>query len=239
MKLKNKMYLVVGGTRGIGAEIVRRLHDGGADVITASRNKTDHTVEHVNHIQVDVTSDDISSFAEKLPDRLDGVAYCPGTITLRPFQSMKLNDFTNDLNINLLGAVRVIQQVIPHLKRNGGGSVVLFSTVATRIGMKFHASIAAAKAAVEGLAISLAAEYSSANIRFNVIAPSLTNTSLAQHLLSNETKQKAASERHPLNRFGDPSDIASLSVFLLSDDSGWITGQIIPVDGGLSSVKPL
>ncbi len=239
MKLNDRKYLVVGGSRGIGREIARSLSAAGATVYVASRMEDDKGPENSQYLKLDVTSDDLESLSEGLPDKLDGIAYCPGTITLKPFQSLKIKDFNDDLNINLLGAVRVLQRTLSHLKRNGEGSVVLFSTVATRIGMNFHASIAAAKSAVEGLAISLAAEYSKSGIRFNVIAPSLTDTSLAGNLLASEQKQKAAAERHPLNRFGQPEDIASLAVFLLSPQSGWMTGQIIPVDGGLSSVKIL
>ena len=138
-----------------------------------------------------------------------------------------------------MGFVKVLQEVISSLKKSDTSSVVSFSTVATRTGMNFHASIAAAKAAIEGLSVSLAAEYSKSKIRFNVISPSLTNTDLAGNLLSSPEKQQASADRHPLKRVGTVQDVASLAVFLLSPESSWITGQVIGVDGGLSSLKPL
>jgi NAD(P)-dependent dehydrogenase (short-subunit alcohol dehydrogenase family) len=193
----------------------------------------------VNTLELDVAAADLSELTNFIPDQLHGLVYCPGTITLRPFQSLRLSDFEKDMEVNFYGAIKVLQAVIPRLKKSEEGSVVLFSTVATRTGMNFHASIAAAKAAVEGLAISLAAEYSKSKVRFNVISPSLTDTDLAKNLLSSPEKQKIAAERHPLKRFGTVDDIASMAVFLLSSESTWITGQVLSVDGGMSTLKPL
>lgn len=143
------------------------------------------------------------------------------------------------MEINLFGAVKVIQTALPALKKSGAASIVLFSTVAAQVGMNFHASIAAAKAAVQGFAISLAAEFASANIRVNVIAPSITQTPLAQNLLSSEQKVDASANRHPLKRVGQPEEVAATAAFLLSSQSSWMTGQIIGVDGGLAGLKPL
>ena len=240
MKLDQQNYLVIGGSKGIGATIVNRLLNEGASVYTVSRNQTikiDNSIQH--HLLLDVTSDDISELQKFIPPILHGVVYCPGTIDLKAFGSLKLVDFQNDLNINFFGAIKVLQISLPALKKSETGSVVLFSTIATRIGLKFHSSIAAAKAALEGLAKSLAAEYASARIRFNVIAPSLTNTSLAANFLASEEKRQMAASRHPLQRFGEPADIAELAVFLLTPQSSWITGQVIGVDGGMSAIRPL
>jgi NAD(P)-dependent dehydrogenase (short-subunit alcohol dehydrogenase family) len=238
--MKDKNFLVVGGSRGIGAEILRKLVKKNSTVFAASREKSQFIEENsVKFLSLDVTQEDLSVLKDFLPERLDGVVYCPGTITLRPFQSLKMIDFTNDINVNLLGLVKVLQQVIGALKRSDTSSVVSFSTVATKVGLNYHASISSAKAAIEGLSVSLASEYSKSNIRFNVIAPSLTRTDLAQNLLSTPDKEKASADRHPLKRVGSVEDIASMAVFLLSSDSSWITGQVIGVDGGLSSVKPL
>ena len=139
----------------------------------------------------------------------------------------------------MLGAVQVLQAVVPLLKKAEGASVVFFSTVAAKIGMPFHASIATAKAALEGLTVALAAEYASAQVRFNAVAPSLTDTPLASSLLSTPEKTEAAGKRHPLNRVGQPKDMAHAAVFLLSDASSWMTGQVLHIDGGMSSVKLL
>ena len=165
------------------------------------------------------------------------MVYWPGSINLKPFNRLTANDFLNDYNQNVLGAVNIIQKLLPNLKRVNNASIILFSTVAAKIGMPYHASIAAAKGAIEGLAKSLAAEFASAKIRVNVIAPSLTDTPLATVLLNTEEKREASAKRHPLQRIGNPDEMAKLVSFLLSDDSSWITGQIIGVDGGLSSIK--
>jgi NAD(P)-dependent dehydrogenase (short-subunit alcohol dehydrogenase family) len=167
---------------------------------------------------------------------LDGLVYFPGTITLKPFHQVSDEDFLDDFRVNCLGAAAVIRQALPALKAAPSASIVLFSTVAVAQGMPFHASIASAKGAVEGLALSLAAELAP-KIRVNVIAPSLTDTSLAGTLLNSEAKREAAAKRHPLQRVGDAADVAELAAFLLSDASAFITGQIFRPDGGLSSIR--
>lgn len=172
-----------------------------------------------------------------LPEVLHGIIYCAGTINLKPFHRLTPADFTRDWQMNALGAVAAIQPNITRLKKAGGASVVLFSSVAANTGFGFHASIGMAKGALQGLALSLAAEYAASSIRFNVIAPSLTDTPLAKQLLSTDDKREASAKRHPLGRFGTASDIALAATYLASDEAGWITGQVLGVDGGLGKLK--
>jgi NAD(P)-dependent dehydrogenase (short-subunit alcohol dehydrogenase family) len=171
-----------------------------------------------------------------LPDSIDGLVYCPGSIKLKPFSRIKPNQFEADFQLQVLGAIKVLQGALPALKANTGGSVVMFSTVAVQSGFNFHSQVATSKGAVEGLIRSLAAEWAP-NIRVNGIAPSITNTPLAGSLLSTDQKKQANAEKHPLKRIGTPEDIANMAEFLLSDNSSWITGQIMHVDGGMSSLK--
>lgn len=233
--MESKNFFVLGGSSGIGLEIVRALHETGAEIIVGSRSDEESLrMEGVKHNSLDVSSD---FKLEGLPDVLNGLVYCPGTIRLKSFQRLEIDDFMEDMQINLLGAVRTIQVCLPKLKKSkSGASVVLFSTVAVQTGMPLHASVAASKGAVEGLTRSLAAEFAP-RIRFNAIAPSLTDTPLAQNLLSTEEKRQASADRHPLKRIGSPREIASLAVHLLSDAGSWITGQIIQVDGGMSALR--
>ncbi len=156
---------------------------------------------------------------------------------MKPFNRLSQDDFKNDFQINVLGAVSVLQAVLPKLKKADGASIVLFSTVAAKIGMGFHASISASKGAIEGLTLSLAAELSSHRIRVNCVAPSLTDTPLAKNLLSTDEKKEASNKRHPIGRFGTSADIANITTFLISEESSWITGQVLGVDGGMGSIK--
>jgi len=233
--MKDKNYLVVGGTSGIGLEMVKQLDAEDAKVFVLSRtNKNLENLSNVIHLEGDVTKDDFS--IEGLPEDLDGIAYCPGSINLKSFRSLKATQFQNDLEVNLLGAVRVLHATQNRLKKGENPAVVLFSTVAVRQGMPFHASIAAAKGAIEGLTRSLAAEWAP-KIRVNCIAPSLTDTPLAERLLSSPDKIEASANRHPLKKIGDAGEIASLALFLLSDKAAWISGQVISADGGLSTLR--
>lgn len=226
-----KNILIVGGNTGIGRAIVERLK-GKANIYCASRQP--ETVDGVERYESwDVTSEDLDT--SWLPDELHGLVYCPGTINLKPINSLKLDDFQQDLQINYIGAVNVIQNVLKKLKKSGDGQVVTFSTVAVGRGMPFHASIAGAKGAVEGLTRSLAAELAP-TIKVNAIAPSLTDTNLAENLLSSESRIESAKSRHPLKRYGQPDDIARTAEFLLMQDNSWVTGQVLGVDGGLSAV---
>ena len=239
MTLKDENILIIGGTSGIGLETARQLLQAEANVINASRKDSDEAKKlGVKHIMLDVLQFD-GSFTKELPETLHGMVYCPGTIKLKPFERLQPEDFRKDYELNVLGAVQVLQAVIPLLKKADGASVVFFSTVAAQLGMSYHASIATAKAALQGLTVALAAEYATANIRFNNIAPSLTDTPLATSLLNTTEKKEAAGKRHPLGRVGKPQDMASTVKFLLSDDASWMTGQTIHVDGGMSSVKLL
>ena len=224
-------YLIVGGTRGIGLATARRLAPLGGRVITTSRKPPESS--EFECLPFDATDADAEL---SLPDVLDGVVYCPGTITLKPFHRLDDAALLNDYEVNCLGAVRVLRQALGALKNSESASVVLFSTVAVCQGMPFHASIAAAKGAVEGLTRSLAAELAP-KIRVNAIAPSLTDTDLAAGLLSSEEKRKAAEGRHPLRRVSSPEDMASLAAMLLSRDAAGITGQVLHPDNGLSSIQ--
>ncbi|ESU18601.1 short chain dehydrogenase [Flavobacterium cauense R2A-7] len=185
------------------------------------------------HISFDALTDSINT--SLLPTTIDGLVYCPGSINLRPFKGLKPEAFESDLQLNFISLIKVIQSVLPNLLAAEQASIVLFSSVAAMMGMPFHTSVAASKGAIEGFAKALAAEYAP-KIRVNVIAPSLTDTPLAEKFLNNETKQEKSAERHPLKRFGKPEDSAQMTSFLLSDKSSWITGQIFHVDGGMSTL---
>jgi NAD(P)-dependent dehydrogenase (short-subunit alcohol dehydrogenase family) len=171
-----------------------------------------------------------------LPDILDGLVYCPGSITLKPFGRIRPEEFVQDFNLQVVGAVKVIQAVLPRLKSSESASIVLFSTVAVKSGFNFHTMVSASKGAIEGLSVSLAAELAP-KIRVNCVAPSLTDTPLAESLLNNEAKREANAQRHPLKRIGNVNDIAEMAGFLISERSGWITGQVFHVDGGISTLK--
>ncbi len=229
-----KNFLVIGGNSGIGLAIVKQLKTLEFNVITASRNKAE--IEDIKHITLDV-NEDISHLVDDLPEELHGVVYCPGTINLKPFGRFSEDDFLNDYKINVLGAVKVIQTVFKNLKAAQGASILLFSTVAVQNGMGFHASIAAAKGALEGITRTLASEFAQYKIRVNALAPSLTDTPLAANLLSTPEKREASDKRHPLGRVGTPEEMAYAATFLLSDHSSWITGQIIGIDGGMAAIR--
>ena len=234
--MKDLNVLVAGGRSGIGLEIVKRLDRQGCALDVLARAETfDMSSERIRYHACDLSRD--NNALDFLPDRLHGVVYCPGTIRLKPLSRLSEADFMADWQTNVMGAVRVLKACQNRLKKaRRGASVVLFSTVAVAAGMPFHASIAAAKGAVEGLARSLAAEWAP-RIRVNVIAPSLTDTGLAADLLDGEAKREAAVQRHPLKRIGTPGEVADLAVFLLGDSAGWITGQVIGVDGGVSALR--
>lgn len=228
--------LVVGGSSGIGFEIVKQLVEDGYQVSAASRKPGPLSdFSQVRHLPLDVEHESIE--LEGLPETLQGLVYCPGTIRLKPFQRLTAQDFLEDFRINLIGAVGVLQTCLMKLKKSSvGASVVLFSTVAVQTGMPFHASVASAKGAVEGLVRSLAAEWAP-RIRVNAIAPALTDTPLASDLLSSPEKREAAAERHPLKRIGNPAEIARMATYLLSESATWVTGQVFQLDGGMSAVR--
>ena len=227
-----KNILLIGGSYGIGLAIAKALANDN-NVFVASRTAEGLSDLNVTHLTFDAQTDTLD--VSKLPAVIDGLVYCPGSINLRPFKGLKIETFESDLQINFIDMVKVVQTVLPQLTASHQASIVLFSSVAASMGMPFHTSVAAAKGAVEGFAKALAAEYAP-KIRVNVIAPSLTNTPLADKFLNNETKQEKSAERHPLKRFGQPEDLAQMATFLLSEKSSWMSGQILHVDGGMSTL---
>lgn len=233
-----KNICIVGGSSGIGLSLTRKAKEAGHQVIVLSReSRPELSTLGVTHIPWDVNQA-LDTQIEQLPTELHGLAYCPGTINLKPFHRLSEEEFMHDFQVNVMGAIRILQGTVKNLRKARGSSVVLFSTVASKLGMNFHSSIAVAKSGVEGLTKSLAAEWANHKVRVNCVAPSLTDTPLASKLLSSDDKREAASKRHPMNKIGTPDDIAELAYFLLSDQSSWLTGQIIGVDGGMANLKP-
>jgi 3-oxoacyl-[acyl-carrier protein] reductase len=229
-------YLVIGGSGGVGLEVCRELVGRGASVHAASRSRGGlEEIPEVSWQAYDAT--DREALLD-LPECLDGLVYCPGSIQLKPFARLSDEDFRDELELNFLGAVRAIRLAHAALKRSDAASIVLFSTVAVGTGLPYHAGIASAKGAIEGLARTLAAEFAP-KIRVNCLALSLTDTPLAASLLASEERRRASAERHPLKRVGDPVEVAKATTFLLGADSGFLTGQVIRIDGGLSTLKLL
>lgn len=226
--MKDKNIVIIGGNSGIGKALASELKELGANLFLYSKSGDGTTALDV--------SVDFETIPE-LPEIIDGLVYCPGTINLKPFHRISLADFQKEMEINFFGAVRVLQACLKGLKKSDAASVVLFSTVAVQTGMGFHAGIASAKGAIEGLSRSLAAEWAPNKIRVNTIAPSLTDTPLASSLLSTPEKKESSDKRHPLGRVGTSEDIAKAASYLLSGDSSWMTGQILHLDGGMSSLK--
>lgn len=226
-------YLIVGGSSGIGFELADLLSKQHHHVHVLSRTEKNlDTLPNTTHYTTDIS--EVAPVFPEITQPIEGIIYCPGTINLKPFKAFKPEDFQHDFNINVLGAIKTIKHYLPQLQQAQQPAIVLFSTVAANTGMPFHASIAAAKGAIEGLTKSLAAEFAP-KIRVNAVAPSLTQTPLAEKLLNAEAKVTAASERHPLKRVGTAKELAQAVLFLLQ--AQWITGQILTVDGGISSLK--
>lgn len=229
-----KNYFVIGASSGIGKSLTDLLSTtcrvyGTYNSTEVSNNNPNISFHHLNILDIEINLD-------FLPESLDGIVYCPGSINLKPFSRIKHEEFVDDFKLQVLGAIKVIQQIIPKLKNSDSPSIVLFSTVAAQNGFNFHTQVSTSKGAIEGLTRSLAAEFAP-KIRVNCIAPSLTDTPLAKKLLNTEEKKKTNADRHPLKTLGDTNDIAEMANFLLSDKSKWITGQIMHVDGGMSSIK--
>ena len=228
-----KNYLIIGGSSGIGKEISELLSKENI-VFSTSRNELNESNENIRHIRYNVLEDELNT--ELLPDQIDGFVYCPGTINLRPFRSLKLETFRSDLELNLIGAIKTLQVILSKLQQSSSASIIFYSTVAVKTGMPFHSSVSSSKSALEGLTRSLAAEFAP-KIRVNCIAPSIVNTPLANKFLNTEDKIEKAAARHPLNKIGTAKEIAQLTEYLLGEKSKWITGQVINIDGGISSVK--
>lgn len=224
-------YLFAGASSKTAIATKQILQNQNQTVIGISTKKEE---ENYNQFY-EVTSYEFGNFPE-ITESLNGLVYFPGTINLKPFHRLTENDFLNDYKINALGAVAFIQKYLPNLKNIPNASIVLISSVAANTGMPFHSSIAMAKAAIEGLTKSLAAELAP-TIRVNCIAPSLTNTLLGEKFLNSPEKIEASQKRNPLKKIGEPVDLANAIEFLLSEKSNWITGQVIAVDGGMNTLK--
>ncbi|MEC4005609.1 SDR family oxidoreductase [Flavobacterium sp. SUN052] len=227
-----KNILLIGGSYGIGQAIAAELQYDNK-IFVASRTNENISDLHVTHIPFDATTDTLD--VSQLPEVIDGLVYCPGSINLRPFKALKIDAFESDLQVNFISLVKVIQTVLPNLTASNQSSIVLFSTVAVKMGMPFHTSVSASKGAIEGFAKALAAEYAP-KIRVNVIAPSLTDTPLANKFLNSDEKKEKSADRNPMKKVGTSQDIAQMASFLLSEKSNWISGQIFHVDGGMSTL---
>ncbi len=228
-------FVVVGGSKGMGLGIVKLLVADGHAVTVLSRTADQLSgLEGVTHLAIDVTKDEITK--DMLPETINGLAYCPGTINLRSFRALKPETYREDFEINVVGAVKAISAGLKGLKAVKGSSVLLFSTVAVGQGMPMHASIAASKGAIEGLARTLAAELAP-EVRVNCIAPALTDTPLTERFFSDPEKAAAIGSKYPLGRTGTVDDLAATGHFLLTDRSSWMTGQVLGVDGGMSTIR--
>ena len=231
--IKNKNILIIGGSSGIGLALADLLSSSN-NIYVASRSSDNLAGLNAHHINFDATSESLD--ASLLPEKLDGFVYCPGSINLRPFKGLSVEAFEKDFQINVTGAINSLKNVLGNLSASGNASIVFFSTVAVQTGMPFHSSVAASKGAIEGLTRSLAAEFAP-KIRVNAIAPSLVNTPLASKFLNNDTKLEKANERHPLGRIGSAKEIAQAAAFLLGEESSWMTGRVLQLDGGIGNLK--
>mgnify|MGYP005989932131 CR=1 FL=1 len=225
-----KSVLVIGGSKGIGKSLVKELLDS-TKVYSVSRTSSDIVHPNFKEYTCDVLTDELPCI-----EVIDALVYCPGSINLKPLSRLKQDDFYNDFSINVLGAVRVIQEYLPVLKQSKTPAILMFSSVAVKMGMPFHASVAASKGAIEGLVKSLAAEFAPL-IRVNAIAPTLTNTELASKLLRNDRLKEMSAERHPLKKYLQPEEVAEMAKFLISENTLSMSGQIIEMDCGIVNLK--
>ena len=222
-----KNIVIIGGSKGIGNEILKQAIENNK-VTNISRNLPEVSHPNLTNYQLDVLSAELPDI-----DQVDVLIYCPGSINLKPIMSLVIDDFRNDFEINVIGAVKSIQKYLPTLKKGTNPSIILFSTVAAKLGMPFHASIATAKSGVEGLVKSLGAELAP-TVRVNAIAPGFVVTEQTQKGRDDQEHYKAVIDRTPFSRWGNPDDIAGPAMFLASDQAAFITGQTIIVDGGYS-----
>ena len=224
---------MIGGSYGIGLPLVKILNKE-FNVHVACRTNDQLQSENVNFIKFDALNDEFDN--SLIPDDIHGFVYLPGSINLRPFKGLSVEAFKQDLEINLISLIKVLKTVMPKLVAADNSSIVLMSTVAVQRGMPFHSSVSASKGAIEGLTKSLAAEYAP-KIRVNAVAPSIVDTPLANRFLNNDLKIEKSAQKHPMKRVGNSADIAETINFLLSEKSSWMTGQIIGVDGGTSTLS--
>ncbi len=224
---------MIGGSYGIGLPLVKILNKD-FNVYVACRTNDQLQSENINFIKFDALNDEFDN--SLIPDEIHGFVYLPGSINLRPFKGLSIEAFKQDLEINLISLIKVLKTVMPKLMASNYSSIVLMSTVAVQRGMPFHSSVSASKGAIEGLTKSLAAEYAP-KIRVNAVAPSIVDTPLANRFLNNDLKIEKPAQKHPLKRVGNSTDIAETINFLLSEKSSWMTGQVIGVDGGTSTLS--
>jgi len=225
-----KNILIVGGSKGIGNAVLQQQLERNI-VFNISRTEPDFSHSNLTHFGLDVLQDELPDI-----ENIDTLIYCPGSINLKPISGLSVDDFRNDFEINVIGAVKVIQKYLPVLKKGNQPSIVLFSTVAVKLGMPFHASIATAKAGVEGLVKSLGAELAP-TIRVNAIAPTITETSLSASILRNDRMKENMIERHPMKSYLKPDEVANMVDFLISEKANSISGQIFEMDYGLVTFK--
>jgi 3-oxoacyl-[acyl-carrier protein] reductase len=225
-----KNIVIIGGSKGIGSAILLQQLEKNL-IYNISRTPPD--VSHLNliHYSLDVLQDPLPEI-----ENIDTLIYCPGSINLKPIGSLSIDDFRNDFEINVIGSVKTIQKYLPILKKGINPSIILFSTVAVKLGMPFHASIATAKAGVEGLVKSLGAELASV-IRINAIAPTITETSLSSGILRNDRMKENMAERHPMKSYLKPEEVANMANFLISENAKSISGQIFEMDYGIVTFK--
>jgi len=225
-----KNIVIIGGSKGIGNAIIQCLVEDNI-IHNISRNSPENTHDNLTHYSCNVLIDDLPEI-----ETVDTIIYCPGSINLKPISRLSLDDFREDFEINVIGAVKSIQQYLPQLKKGNTPSILLFSSVASKLGMPYHASVAASKSAIEGLTKSLGAELAP-TIRVNAIAPTVTDTTLASKLLRNDKMIENIKERHPLKKFLNPEEVANMAVFLTSEKALSISGQIFEMDCGIVSFK--
>lgn len=225
-----KNIVIIGGSKGIGSAILLQQLETNL-VYNISRNAPEITHPNLKHFSVDVLKDTLPEI-----ENIDTLIYCPGSINLKPIGSLSIDDFRNDFEINVIGAVKAIQKYLPVLRKGTDPSIILFSTVAAKLGMPFHASIATAKAGVEGLVKSLGAELASV-VRINAIAPTITETSLSAGILRNDRMKENMVERHPMKGYLKPEEVANMANFLISENAKSISGQVFEMDYGIVTFK--